>query len=266
MDLFDKGPELEPKLAKICIEIGNWIKSQKNELSPDEIESKGHNDLVSYVDREAETQLVKKLQELFPAGVITEEDITQNRVSEYTWIIDPLDGTTNFIHGLPAYAVSVALKYEEQYVLAAVAEPNMGEVFTAYKGGGARMNGSTIKVSDTPVLKDSLLATGFPYQDFSQLGSYLELLNRLLYETRGVRRFGSAALDLVYTAIGRFDAFYEYGLKEWDVAAGSLIVEEAGGIVSSWENTSNYAESKTILATNGHIHEMMLKSIRKVFG
>lgn len=266
MDWNEKAPQLEQELTTIVRNVAHWIKSQKEALHKDQVQRKGHNDLVSYVDLEAENKLVKALTEIFPAGFITEEEATENRDSEYIWVIDPLDGTTNFVHGLPFYSVSVALKHKEKYVLAAVAEPNLDEVFSAYKGGGARLNGVSIKVSDVDVLADSLLATGFPYQDFGRLGSYLELLYALINKTRGIRRFGSAALDLVYTAMGRFDGFYEYGLNEWDVAAGALIVEEAGGKVSCWKDTDEYVKTKTIVATNSILHPDIVKSIRKVFG
>ena len=266
MQWNDNAAQLENELGETVKNVAEWIKSQNASFQLDQVEKKGHNDLVSYVDLEAEKKLTRALSQIFQAGFITEEKTTENTESEYTWVIDPLDGTTNFVHGLPLFTVSVALKKGNQYVLGAVAEPNLNELFTAHKGGGARLNGQPIKVSDVNLQADSLLATGFPYQDFGRLGSYLELLYALINKTRGIRRLGSAALDLVYTAMGRFDGFYEYGLNEWDVAAGALIVEEAGGKVSCWQDTDQFIQTKTILATNGHIHDDMVRSIRKVFG
>jgi myo-inositol-1(or 4)-monophosphatase len=267
MEKFTRAAGLEKDLATITRETAQWALEQRAGFSQARVEFKGRNDLVSDIDRQAEDMLVAKLRNLFPeAGFLTEEDVTENVHKNYTWVIDPLDGTTNFVHGLPLFTVSVALKYHREVVLGCVSEPNLDETFTAVAGGGARLNGNEIGVSSTETLTNALLATGFPYQDFSQLGSYLELLYRFLSEARGVRRLGSAALDLAYTAAGRFDGFFEYGLNEWDVAAGALIVKEAGGHVTCWKDTSAFVRDRTILATNSDLHPAMLKHIGKVFG
>lgn len=266
MDPLTRVAELEEDFLKIVEETAHWALRQRAEFDNADIEYKGRNDLVSDIDRKAENMLVEKLSALLPgSGFLTEEDVTQNVSRDFTWVVDPLDGTTNYVHGLPLYTVSVALKHQGELVMGCVAEPNLRETFSAILGSGAKLNGEKLQVSKTRNLENALLATGFPYQDFSQLASYLELLYRFLSATRGVRRLGSAALDLAYTAAGRFDSFFEYGLKEWDVAAGALIVEEAGGRVSCWKNTGDFVGERTIIASNGMLHEPMLRKIEKVF-
>lgn len=266
MEKFSNGSKLEKPLSKIVVEVANWVREQALDFDSARVEFKGNNDLVSHVDQKAQQMLVEKLSGLLPgSGFLTEEDITEDEIRQYTWVIDPLDGTTNYVHGLPVFSVSVSLKQEDRIVLGAIAEPNLNEVFTAFLGGGARLNGKPIRTSVTSALKDALLATGFPYYDYSRLESYLELLKQFILSTRGVRRFGSAAVDLAYTAVGRFDGFYEYGLNEWDVSAGALILTEAGGKVSCWNDSPQFVETKTILATNSHLHWEMLREIKKVF-
>ncbi|TVR83682.1 MAG: inositol monophosphatase [Saprospirales bacterium] len=267
MEKFSRGSELENPLSKIVSDTALWIRNEAVNFDSASVEFKGRNDLVSDIDRKAQEMLVVKLAKLMPgSGFLTEEDITEDEIKEFTWVIDPLDGTTNYVHGLPIFSVSVSLKLQDRVVMGAIAEPNLNEVFTAYLGGGARLNGRPIRTSKTVEIGSALIATGFPYRDFSQLGSYLELLNYFLVKTRGVRRLGSAAIDLAYTAAGRFDGFYEYGLNEWDVSAGTLILSEAGGKVSCWNDSPQFVTNKTILATNSHLHNDMLKVIRKVFG
>ena len=265
MSLFSLPDSFENDLVQIARDTAQWIKNQQGGLQVTQVELKGHNELVSYVDKTAESILVEKLYDLLAAGFFTEEEVTQNKEEDLVWVIDPLDGTTNFVHGLPIFSVSIALRANGEYIAGVVAEPVSGEIFSAIKNRGAKLNGKSIRVSQAADLKSSLLATGFPYHDFDKLDEYLELLKKFIRKTRGIRRFGSAAIDLAYTAAGRFDGFYEYGLNEWDVAAGSLILEDAGGQVSSWKGDHQFVSEATILASNTLIHEEALKVIQSVF-
>jgi len=250
----------------ISKQAGSFIREQRKTFSADKIELKGLNDLVSYVDKTAEEIIVKSLAELLPeAGFITEEKTINKTGERYNWIIDPLDGTTNFIHGLPVFSVSIALQEYDELVLGVVYEVNMDECFYAWKGSPAYMNGNIIKASDTPTIAQSLLATGFPYYDFTKQAAYISLFTELMKSCHGLRRLGSAAVDLAYTACGRFDAFYEYNLNPWDVAAGVLIVRQAGGQVVNFNGGKEVLQSRELLATNGKITEEMLDAIRKYF-
>jgi myo-inositol-1(or 4)-monophosphatase len=221
----------------IVRETGVWIQSMVNNIGESDIQYKGTNDLVSYVDQTAETRLKAGLSAIFPeAGFVAEESASDySEVGDgYYWVIDPLDGTTNFLHRLPIYAVSVGLIYQKQPILGLIYEPNRDELFYAAKGLGAFMNERTIQVSQQAFMSKSLLATGFPYYDFSYQDRYLALLKELMRTTHGLRRMGAAAIDLAYTACGRFEGFFEANLKPWDVAAGKIIIEEAGGQVSNF--------------------------------
>ncbi|MCO5947577.1 inositol monophosphatase family protein [Mucilaginibacter flavidus] len=261
--------ELE-KIINSVIEIskqaGSFIREQRKTFSADRIELKGLNDLVSYVDKTAEEIIVKALADVLPeAGFITEEKTINKTGERYNWIIDPLDGTTNFIHGLPVYSVSIALQEYDELVLGVVYEVNMDECFYAWKGSPAYLNGNTIKTSDSPTIDQSLLATGFPYHDFTKQPAYIGLFTELMKSCHGLRRLGSAAVDLAYTACGRFDAFYEYNLNPWDVAAGVLIVRQAGGQVVNFKGGDEILNSRELLATNGKITDEMLGVIKKYF-
>lgn len=254
------------KVIAIVKLTGNFIRKEALQFDANKIEYKGLNDMVSYVDKTAELKLVQNLEKLLPdAGFITEEK-TINRLGKiYTWIIDPLDGTTNFIHGIPAYGISVALYEDEKPVLGVVYELNRGEMFYAYQNGGAFLNKHKIFVSKNPDLKSSLLATGFPYYQFEQQEKYLNLLAELMQKSHGLRRIGAAAIDLVYTACGRFDAFFEYNLQQWDFAAGCFIVQQAGGEVFDFAGGPAYFDKREIVATNGLISAELLKTIKYHF-
>lgn len=250
-------------LQKLCAQVitlsevtGNFILSERDKVSTEQIELKSLNSLVSYVDKTAEEQLVKGLRGLLPeAGFIAEEGTDNTKGDEYNWVVDPLDGTTNFLHGIPVFAISIALMQNDEVILGVVYELGQKEMFAAWKGGGAYLNGKPIKVSSNKELKNSLLATGFPYYDFGRLENFLELMTIYFEKTRGVRRLGSAATDLAYVACGRFDAFFEYGLSPWDVAAGALIVKEAGGIVKDYKDGDDYIFGKEIACGNPNIFE-----------
>lgn len=254
--------QLCQQTIEISKKAGAFIKQEAVTFDRSKIEKKGFNDLVSYVDKQAEEQLVEGLKKILPeAGFITEEGTETIRQERYNWIIDPLDGTTNFTHGLHHYAVSVGLMENEEIVLGVIYNPEHDECFYAYKGGGAYLNGKTIKVSDAPALKDSLIATGFPYHDFNLTQQYLQVLGSFMGKSHGVRRIGSAALDLAYVAAGRCEGFFEYNLNPWDVAAGIVIVQEAGGRLSKFTEEGDYLFGREIVASNGNIHQEIFDTI-----
>lgn len=227
---------------------------ERNNFDASKIESKGLHDLVSYVDKESEQRIIAALELLLPESGFIAEEGTNSKVGEhYNWVIDPLDGTTNYIQGVPIYAVSIGLLKDGELVLGVVYEVGRDECFYAWKDGGAYLNGERIYVSERADMHDALLATGFPYNDFSKLDAYLEMLKWTMTNARGVRRLGSAATDLAYVACGRFDAFWEYDLKPWDVAAGAVIVKEAGGTVADFSGGNDFLFGKEIIATNGLI-------------
>lgn len=248
----------------ISKEVGEWMKMERQNFSEDLVDSKTFNNLVSYVDKTAEKRIITALAKLLPeADVLGEEGIdNHDSSSTYRWIIDPLDGTTNYIHGIPKYCTSIALQKNQKTVVGVIYEPNSQECFSAWKGGGAYLNGQLIKVSSSESLGTSLLATGFPYDYFDALDGYMELLKHLMKNCRGIRRIGAAALDLCYVACGRFDAFFEMALQPWDVAAGSLIVEEAGGFNSDFNGTDNYIFGQTILSSNTQVHDEIKELIK----
>ncbi len=251
------------ELALLCKEVSKFIALEAQNFDNSKIEHKGLNDLVSYVDKTAEQKLVKGLKQILPeAGFITEENTANTKGELYNWIVDPLDGTTNFIHGLPVYAISVALMENQELVGAVVYEVNREECFSASKNNGAYLNEVQIFVSSTPKLADSLLATGFPYYDFDNMSKYLKILEDLMRNTHGLRRMGSAAVDLAYVACGRFEGFFEYNLNAWDVAAGALIVQEAGGQVSEFNRGADFVFGRSIVAS-GSIHHALIESIQR---
>ncbi len=244
-------------------QTGLFILNERKNFTPSNVEIKGSHDYVSYVDKTAEKQLVEGLKTILPeAGFITEEQTVIQENKYYNWIIDPLDGTTNFIHGLPLYSISVALREDENIIMGIVYEINLDECFYAWKDGGAYLNGMQISVTNTKDLDNSLIATGFPYYDYSRLSQYMNLFEDLMQHTRGIRRLGSAAVDLAYVACGRFEVFYEYGLRPWDVAAGVLIVQEAGGIVTDFNNGNNFLFGKELIASNKGVFEEFSKKLQ----
>ncbi|MCZ4244054.1 inositol monophosphatase family protein [Pedobacter punctiformis] len=255
------------KVISIVRLTANFIRKESLQFDAAKIEYKGLNDMVSYVDKTAEEKLVRNLEKLIPdAGFLTEEKTINKTGKTYTWIIDPLDGTTNFIHGIPAYAISIALYEDDKAVLGVVYEINRGEMFYAWKNSPAFLNKKEINVSINPDLKSSLLATGFPYYQFDKQPQYLQLLAEMMQKTHGLRRIGSAATDLIYVACGRFDAFFEYNLQPWDFAAGCFIVQRAGGEVLDFSGGTDFFNKREILATNGKLTAGVLTSIRKYFG
>jgi len=246
----------------IAIEVGDFIRKQMSQITTDIVESKGRHDFVTYVDKTAEKQIVAGLEKILPeAGFIAEEQTNTQKGDRYNWVIDPLDGTTNYIHGLAPFAVSIALMDGDEVAIGVVYEISLNECFYAWKDSKAYLNGKEITVSKVSKLDDSFLATGFPYYDFDLLKEYLQLLEYFLKETHGVRRLGSAATDLVYVACGRFDAFYEYSLHPWDVAAGAFIVQRAGGKVCDFKGCSNYIFGKEMIATNHNLYDDFMSKV-----
>jgi myo-inositol-1(or 4)-monophosphatase len=259
--------ELLTQTIRIVQETGTFIQTSAFTFNSDTFVDKSLNQLVSEVDIQAENMLVRGLSKLqVDAGFIGEENtISLDNSKDYQWIIDPLDGTTNFLHGLPVYCISVALAFQGKPILGVILELNKNELFYATKGGGAFLNEKKIKVTDTQNLNKTLIATGFPYYNFEAMEAYLDVLNELMRNTRGLRRLGSAAVDLAYTACGRFDGFFEWGLSPWDVAAGIIIVQEAGGSVTDFENKQNYLFGKSIIAGNPTISLQLQQIIAKKF-
>ncbi len=257
--------ELTEQVIAISQQIGVWMKQQTH-INESNAEIKAENNLVSYVDKESERRFVDALSKLLPeAGFIAEEGTGMANNDGYNWVIDPLDGTTNFVHSVPIWCTSIALCHQSTPILGVIYDPNTHECFHAYQDGGAFLNHNPIRVSKIAHIEKSLLATGFPYDDFGREEPYLRLLQHFTHHTRGLRRLGSAALDMAWTACGRFEGFYEYSLNPWDVAAGTCILREAGGIVSEFNGGSNPIFGDDILASNGLIHDEMLEHIRNYF-
>ena len=258
--------ELCDKVVAVAKKGGNFIREQRKTFSLSAVEYKGLNDLVSYVDKETEKILVDGLKNLIPdAGFITEENTITLKDREYVWIIDPLDGTTNFVHGLPCFCVSIGLMHNGEMVLGVIYEINLDECFYGWSGGGAWCNGSPIKVSSCNELSKGLIATGFPYTNYDRMTPYMAVFDYCMHNTHGLRRLGSAAVDLAYVACGRMEGFFEYGLNAWDVAAGCFLVKEAGGKVSDFKGGDDYVFGKEILACNTGIHEEFLGVIKNEF-
>ena len=229
------------------------------------LDLKGLNQLVTNVDLTTEQFLVERFKEILPnSSFIAEENTGEQTDAEFQWIIDPLDGTTNFVHQIPAYCISVALQQHGETIAGFVYEINREEMFHA-DATGAWLNGIPIHVTDTPKMEDTLIATGFPYYDFEHVSAYLKVLEYCMKNTRGVRRLGSAAVDLAYVACGRFDAFYEVGLSAWDVAAGAYIVQQAGGKVSDFNQGDNFIFGGEIIAGNPLITKQLQEVVKQEF-
>lgn len=254
-------------VLKITEEASSFIHSQAGKVRSDEIETKSRNSLVSYVDKQAEEILVKGLGKLIKgSGFITEEDTVAQQKSEYTWVIDPLDGTTNFLQEIPMYSVSVALMHHDQIILGVVRAVEQNETFYAWKDGGAWLNGNRITVSNQSDVQDAVVATGFPYSSRDVLPQLTAVFEYFLKNARGIRRLGSAAIDLAYVACGRFDVYYETTLNPWDIAGGILLVQEAGGIVTDFNGQPDMMKKGHIIAAAPLIHEAVAGHIRSIFG
>ncbi|WP_430812103.1 MULTISPECIES: inositol monophosphatase family protein [unclassified Carboxylicivirga] len=254
------------QVCDIARETGQFIKDERNNARLS-IEEKGSNDYVTQVDKASEVRIIKALSALLPtSGFIAEEGTASKRGAVYNWIIDPIDGTTNFIHGLSPYAISIALQEDDQLVLGVIYEIGLDECFYAYKGSPAYLNGRVVKVSSTQTVKDSLIATGFPYSNYSRMTGFMASLQYFMEHSRGLRRLGSAATDLAYVACGRFDSFYEYNLKPWDVAAGAFLVQQAGGCVCDFSGGDNYVFGQEIIASNAATHNEFKRVVSEIMG
>lgn len=257
---------LTNQVVELSKTIGQFLLSEIKTLKQSDVEEKGIHNLVTYVDKSAEKQIVSALSILIPESGFIAEEGTSTKVGKiYNWIVDPLDGTTNFIHGVPLYAVSIALKENDELVLGVIYEPNLDECFYTWKNAPSFLNGKEIHVSSVQQVDRSLFATGFPYYDYSRLNNFMSFFAYLMQNSRGVRRLGSAAVDLAYVACGRYDGFYEYGLSPWDVAAGILLVQNAGGEIVDFSGEQNYLFGKEIIATNSSISEAFLKIFKEIF-
>jgi myo-inositol-1(or 4)-monophosphatase len=229
------------------------------------IEYKGDADLVTAADRAAEVLIRERIREQWPThDVLGEEQGLSDQGSEYRWYVDPLDGTTNFAHGYPVFCVSLGLEYQGRVIAAAVYDPTRDELFSAERGRGAQLNGEAIHVSKTAALKEGLLATGFPSHKRHK-NPNIYFYHQITLHSHGVRRAGSAALDLCNVASGRFDGFWEFNLNPWDTAAGVLIVEEAGGRVTRFDGSAFEIDSRETLASNGLIHDALLREFADIF-
>jgi myo-inositol-1(or 4)-monophosphatase len=256
---------IEKEVIEICLEVGEFIHTESLSFDLSRAEQKqSFNNLVSYVDKEAEQKLVHALEKIIPGSSCLAEEGTglASTPSEYHWIIDPLDGTTNFMHGLPVFAISVALQKNEKTILGVVHEVNRKECFHAIENSPAHCNAKPICVSPAKALNESLLATGFPYEHFDKKDVYLEIIKDFLEQSHGIRRLGSAAIDLAYVACGRLEGFFEYNLNPWDVAAGAFIVQQAGGTVTDFKGGPDFLHGNELVAA-GPIHPFMLAVIQR---
>lgn len=237
-----------------------------SQLTDIEVSEKGHQDFVTEVDRLAEEEIIAILKESYPDhNILAEESgaLGPIKEDEYTWIIDPLDGTTNFIHGVPHFAISVAVMHKNKLEHGVVYDPIMQEWFSASRGAGAQLNGKRLRVSPTKRLEQSLIGTGFPFREPKHFKFYLNTFETIFPQTSGIRRAGSAALDLAYVAAGRFDGFWEISLNPWDMAAGVLLIKESGGIVTDFHGESDYLDSGNVIAGNPKIHRALLNAVQK---
>jgi myo-inositol-1(or 4)-monophosphatase len=252
------------EVIEIAREAGEFIRQERRSFEPDDVETKGVHNYVSYVDKKAEGILVEKLGRLMPeAGFIAEEGTGSRNDGGYNWVIDPLDGTTNFIHGLPPYSVSIGLIKGQEIILGVIYEINLDECFYSWEGGPAFLNGKKISVSGSKSVSDALIATGFPYTEFRRMKSFLATFEYFVKNSHGLRRLGSAAVDLAYVACGRFDGFFEFGLSPWDVAAGAFIVRQAGGRVSDFSGGNGYLFGGELVASNAGIFDEFKSDVQR---
>lgn len=244
---------------------GEAIRHYSHQIDKLDVENKAHNDFVTKVDRESENLIVRLLQKAYPEhAFMGEEGGKQGVSSDYEWVIDPLDGTTNFLYGIPQFSVSIALKHKGRLAVGVVYDPLRDETFAAARGEGATLNGKRIRVSERSSMQSALIGTGIPFRADQNLELYLQTLKVILPDTAGVRRIGSAALDLAYVASGRFDGFWEIGLHEWDMAAGVLLIQEAGGLMSDLAGNTNYLQTGNLVAANPKVFKEMLKRLHPV--
>lgn len=240
---------------------GDIILRSADKASHLAVDSKGKNDFATEVDRLAEKEIISIIKASYPEHSILAEESGEHAGNDFVWVIDPLDGTTNFIHGFPQYAVSIALKYKDRIEIGVVYDPLRDELFTAKRGGGAMLNNRRIRVTGLSSMKGALIGTGFPFKVPQHLDAYLGMFRAITMDSAGIRRAGSAALDLAYLAAGRLDAFWEIELKEWDMAAGVLLVKEAGGVATDFSFNDHYLASGNLIAGSPRMHQLMYQLI-----
>jgi myo-inositol-1(or 4)-monophosphatase len=248
--------------VKAARRAGAIINRASQDIGTLTVKSKNFNDFVSEVDIAAERAIIDTLKDAYPThGFLGEESGPTSNESDFIWIIDPLDGTTNFLHNFPQYCVSIALQHKGEITQAVIYEPNRNDLYTATKGRGAFLNDKRIRVSKCDKLQESLIGTGFPFRDFKHLDTYMSMFKSMLQKTTGIRRPGSAALDLAYVANGSLDGFWEIGLSPWDIAAGGLLVREAGGIISNLNGKDGWLQSGNVLAASPKIYDAMVETL-----
>jgi myo-inositol-1(or 4)-monophosphatase len=258
----DLNHQLLNDAVRIARQAGKLLKDSMS--SAFSVEYKGELDLVTEMDRRAQDIIEMEIRSQYPHhGILAEEELDEKGTDGHTWIVDPLDGTTNYAHGFPVFSVSIGIVYNGEPVCGVVFNPVADETFKAIKGEGAFMNAFPIKVSSTPLLDQSLLGTGFPYNIRESVHNNLDHFGNLALSTQGIRRCGSAALDLCFVAAGRLDGFWELNLKPWDIAAGALIVREAGGITTDFSGSELGLDGSRVLASNGIIHEEMIQILSR---
>jgi myo-inositol-1(or 4)-monophosphatase len=238
---------------------GEYALRQLNRVHQLEVHSKSRNEFVTQVDLAAEQAIIESISERYPDHAFLAEESGEHGEGDHVWIIDPLDGTTNFLHGFPVFAVSIALRVKGKLQVGVVYDPNRQEIFTAMRGQGAQVDGRRIRVSNRTDLEAALIGTGFPYRSQEHMAHYLKMLESVLTSTAGIRRPGAAAIDLAYVAAGRLDGVWEFGLQAWDIAAGSLIIREAGGLISELQGDGDYLQSGNIVAGSPKIHDALKK-------
>jgi len=248
--------------VKAARRAGSIINRATQNLDLLTVQRKGEHDYVSEVDKMAEQAIVETLLEAYPDHAILAEEGGAQGESEYVWIIDPLDGTTNFLHGFPQFAVSIGLQHKGVLNQAVIFDPTRNELYTATRGRGAYLNDRRLRVSKQTRLEDALIGTGFPYSDFSFMEAYMKMFLELMPKTAGLRRPGAASLDLAYVAAGRYDGFWEAGLKRWDMAAGVLLIQESGGLVTDFDGGENYMATGNVIGGNPKIFSQLLQVIQ----
>jgi myo-inositol-1(or 4)-monophosphatase len=248
--------------VKAARRAGTIINRATQNLDLLTVQRKGEHDYVSEVDKMAEQAIVETLLEAYPDHAILAEEGGAQGDSEYVWIIDPLDGTTNFLHGFPQFAVSIGLQHKGVLSQAVIFDPTRNELYTATRGSGAFLNDRRLRVSKQIRLEDALIGTGFPYSDFSFMEAYMKMFMELMPKTAGLRRPGAASLDLAYVAAGRYDGFWEAGLKRWDMAAGVLLIQESGGLVTDFDGGENYMATGNVIGGNPKIFSQLLQVIQ----
>jgi myo-inositol-1(or 4)-monophosphatase len=262
--LFIVNLSMQPMLniaVRAARSAGELILRSADSVSRLSVDQKGKNDYASEVDRMAEREIISIIKAAYPEHAILAEESGKHKGNDFVWIIDPLDGTTNFLHGFPQYSVSIALKYKGKLEVGVVYDPLRDELFTAKRGGGAMLNNRRLRVTNQNSLKGALIGTGFPFKTDRHLDAYLGMFRALTTECAGIRRAGSAALDLAYVAAGRMDGYWEIGIMEWDMAAGILLIKEAGGVVTDFSFNDNYLESGNVIVGSPKMHQLMYQLI-----